>query len=211
MHITAIERQKRRRRANVYLDGHFALALSLEVIADAGLRVGDDLSRERLEALRQADARQGALDAALHLLSYRPRSQAEIRSRLTKRGLPPAIVEATLERLTSLGLLDDAQFARYWVETRDQTSPRGRRLLAQELRLKGIERGWIQLAEEDAAYRAAQRRAQRLKGSDYATFRRKLGHFLLRRGFDFEAVQATVHRLWQEVSAQPASGMAGQE
>lgn len=206
MRITAIEKQQRRRRANVYVDGRFALALGLEVIAEAGLRAGDEISASRLEVLRQADVRQGALNAALRLLSYRPRSQAEIRSRLARRGLPAAIIDATLERLQSLGLVDDVQFARYWVETRNQSSPRGRRLLAQELRLKGVEREVVgealaPLSEEDAAYRAASRRAKALKNSDYSTFRRKLADYLLRRGFSLEVVLATVGGLWREVGS----------
>jgi SOS response regulatory protein OraA/RecX len=68
------------------------------------------------------------------------------------------------------------------------------------------------LAEEDAAYRAAQRRAQRLKESDLPSFRRHLGQFLLRRGFDFEAARAAVDRLWREVSSSPTSpGDEGEE
>lgn len=203
MRITAIEKQERRRRANLFLDGRFALALGLEVIAQFGLRVGDELTAEGIEGLRQADVRQRALNSALRLLSYRPRSQAEMRQRLAQKGLPPAVIDDTIQRLQELGLLDDSGFARYWVESRDQASPRGRRLLAQELRLKGIERETIQEAvapvdEGEAAYRAARRRAQRLQGIDYPTFRRKLGDFLLRRGFDFPLVGSTIQRLWRE-------------
>jgi regulatory protein len=218
MRITAIEKQGRRRRANIYVDDRFALALSLEVIAEAGLRVGDELEEGSIEALRRADLRQAALNSALRLLSYRPRSEAEVRSRLARKGLPSAVVEETVRRLHHLRLLDDAEFAHYWVETRDRTSPRGRRLLAQELRFKGISGETAQaaiapLAEEAAAYRAARRRAQRLlKESDLPTFRRRLGQFLLRRGFDFEAARAAVDRLWREVSPSPAPpGEEGQK
>ena len=205
MPITAIEKQARKRRANVFLDGRFVVALSIEVIGEAGLRVGDDLPPQRLEALHRADLRQSALRSALRLLSYRPRSEAEVRSRLAGKGLPPAVVEETMGRLLELGLVNDAEFARYWVETRDQASPRGRRLLSQELRLKGIDQETTRLAvmpvaEEDAAYRAARRRATHLKGVEWPVFRRRLGEFLLRRGFGYEVLGRTVDRLWQEVN-----------
>ena len=203
MQITAIEKQRRRRRANVYLDGRYAFSLSLEVVAHAGLHEGDTLSDQQVDSLRQADASHQAHQAALRLLAYRPRSEAEIRQRLARRGLPPQVVQETIAHLSDQGLLSDAAFARFWVETRDQSSPRGRRLLWQELSAKGIEREVARqaiapVAEEDAALRAAQKKARHLQGQDYPVFRRRLGDFLLRRGFPYPTVHTIVERLWRE-------------
>lgn len=207
MRVTAIERQPRRRRGNVFLEGRFALALSLEVIAEAGLRVGDDLSPERLETLREADVRRSALDAALRLLAYRPRSESELRQRLARRGLPAPVIEATAVRLREQGLLDDAAFAEYWVESRSQTRPRGRRLLARELSAKGVERETAVRATEavddaEAACEAGRRRLRSLSGLPHPEFRRRLGDLLLRRGFSYETARETVDRLWRETSGQ---------
>jgi len=203
MQITAIEKQRRRRRANVYLDSRFAFSLSLGLLTEAGLHEGDALTPQQVDSLRQADVRHQAHEAALRLLAYRPRSEAEIRQRLARRGLPPQVVQETIARLRDQGLLSDAAFARFWVETRDQTSPRGRRLLWQELSAKGIERETIRqaiapVAEEDAALRAAQKKARHLQGQDYSIFRRRLGDFLLRRGFPYPTVRTIVERLWLE-------------
>ena len=203
MQITAIEKQRRRRRANVYLDGRFTFSLSLGLLTEAGLHEGDALTPQQVDSLRQADVRHQAHEAALRLLAYRPRSEAEIRQRLARRGLPPQVVQETIARLRDQGLLSDAAFARFWVETRDQTSPRGRRLLWQELSAKGIERETIRqaiapVAEEDAALRAAQKKARHLQGQDYSVFRRRLGDFLLRRGFPYPTVRTIVERLWLE-------------
>jgi len=205
MRVTAIERQPRRRRADVFIDDRFALALSLEVLGQSGLRIGEDVSAARLEELRQAEARHAALTSALRLLAYRPRSETEMRQRLARRGALPSVVDETIVRLRDLGLVDDDAFARSWVESRDQTSPRSRRLLASELRQKGVGRQIVQeslanLDEEDAAYRAAARRARSLATLPYADFRRRLSGFLLRRGFGYETVRATVVRLWEEVA-----------
>jgi len=203
MQITAIEKQRRRRRANVYLDGRFTFSLSLGLLTEAGLHEGDALTPQQVDSLRQADVRHQAHEAALRLLAYRPRSEAEIRQRLARRGLPPQVVQETIARLRDQGLLSDAAFARFWVETRDQTSPRGRRLLWQELAAKGIERETIRqaiapVAEEDAALRAAQKKARHLQSQDYPVFRRRLGDFLLRRGFPYPTVRTIVERLWLE-------------
>lgn len=211
MRVTAIERLPRRRRYNLHLDGRPALTLSPQVLAEAGLRPGDEVSPQRLEELRQAEARHSALATALRLLSYRPRSTAEMRERLARRGTPPHLQEETLQRLREMGLLDDEAFARSWVESRQRTSPRGRRLLARELRAKGIggeaaRRSLAHLDEEEAAYRAAARRAPALAGLPYDQFQRRLGDFLLRRGFSYETVRHTVRRLWEEGGPQGALG-----
>jgi regulatory protein len=203
MRITAIERQKRRPRVNVFLDGRLALSLSLGLAAEAGLRRGDVVTAERLETLRQADERQQARESALRLLAYRPRSEAELRSRLARRGLPLSAVENAIEHLRQQGLVDDAAFARYWVETRQQSSPRGRYLLQRELLAKGVaaETAGEALAaviDEEVARHAAAKKAGTLRNLDYPTFRRRLGQFLLRRGFPYETARVLVNELWRQ-------------
>jgi regulatory protein len=78
------------------------------------------------------------LAAAARFLGTRPRSSHEVRRRLCDAGYRADLVEGTLDRLTELGYLDDAAFARAWVESRDRTRPRGARALRDELRRKGV-------------------------------------------------------------------------
>ena len=80
------------------------------------------------------------LEAGLRFLESRARSEAEVRRRLTFAGYRSELVEDAIARLTELGMLDDAAFARAWVESRDRARPRGERALRQELSLKGVER-----------------------------------------------------------------------
>ncbi len=207
MRITAIEKQRRAKRVNLFLDGRFALGLSLDAAAQAGLRVGDEIDGEELSALRETATRSDAMATATRLLAHRPRSVAELRDRLTRRGTPTALVDATLTRLRELGLADDAAFARTWVESRDRASPRGRRLLRLELRAKGVDaeasRELLEgIDEADAALRAAGRRAASLAGAPYSEFRRRLGDFLRRRGFDRDTVRDAVERLWRDAGGQ---------
>lgn len=205
MRITAIEKQRRGKRVNLFLDGRFALGLSLEAAAQAGLRVGDEVDGDRLRSLCETETRTSAMGAALRLLSYRPRSETELRQRLARRGTPAPVVEGTIKRLRELGLVDDAAFARAWVDSRQRASPRAQRLLREELRAKGVDsetsRTLLESIDEaDAALRAAGRRAATLRGLPYAEFRRRLGDFLRRRGFEYETVRGTVDRLWPEVT-----------
>lgn len=78
------------------------------------------------------------LAAGLRYLEARSRSIAETRRRLTDAGYRAELVDAVIDRLTGLGLLDDTAFARSWVESRDRAHPRGERALRRELRLKGV-------------------------------------------------------------------------
>ena len=205
MRITAIEKQPRRRRANLFVDGAFALAASLEVVQASGLRPGDDIDASRLAEIHEAEARQAAMSTALRLLAYRPRSAVELKQRLLRKGSGPALIEETIQRLRDLALVDDEAFARSWAESRDRTSPRGRRLVAWELQAKGVARPAIVeavagLDDEDAAYRAAGRRGAALAGLPRDDFHRRLSGFLLRRGFSGETARATVARLWRETT-----------
>ncbi|MBE0415196.1 MAG: RecX family transcriptional regulator [Dehalococcoidia bacterium] len=202
--ITAIEAQKRGKdRFNVFLDGAFAFSLRREVVQEEGLHPGQMLSDSQIEELGRADLSGKCLDAALRLLSYRPRSEAEIRARLSRR-FDGKIIERVLLQLKARQMIDDAAFAQFWRENRESFSPRSKRFLKLELRRKGIEPGVIDevlegIDEEESAFRAAQRKGRTLE-RDYETFRRKLGAFLSRRGFSYGVINRTVERLWQELS-----------
>ena len=122
--ITAIEKQKRKPRADVYLDGVVALSLRLDVITMARLRAGDELDAARQRELEAEDQRLGALEAALRLLSMGPRSERDLRERLERRrGFQPRAVDHAVGRMRELGYINDAAFAKLYVETR-QASPR---------------------------------------------------------------------------------------
>lgn len=200
--ITAIEPQKRNKeRVNVYLDGQFAFGLA--AVEAARLRPGQYLTDEEIARLQERDAVEQALQAAMNLLSYRPRSRAELQQRLAQKGYPAQAVEEALGRLERSGLVDDGAFARYWVENRAQGSPRGQLLLKGELAQKGIDRQLIDQAlagydEEAAAARVAEKIARRLQGPDLATARRRLVDALKRRGFAYDVIEPLVARMLEE-------------
>ena len=100
-------------------------------------REGFAEKRERLGAVDEPSV---VLDAALRFLEPRQRSVGEVRRRLTRVGYREDLVTAAIERLTELGMLDDAAFARAWTESRDRVRPRGSRALMSELTRKGIDR-----------------------------------------------------------------------
>jgi len=152
---------------------------------------------------KSASQQQSPLDAAYRYLSYRPRSEFEMRVWLGRKGFGRPMIESTLLTLKGKGLLDDAAFARFWRESRESSSPRSRAALRSELRRKGIDPDVVAEAldgvdEEAAAYRAAQKKAARLATDDHDDFRTRLSAVLRRRGFSYEVTEHTVNRLWQE-------------
>jgi regulatory protein len=203
--ITALVVQKRNpQRINVFLDGEFAFGLSR--FAAAWLQVGQELEPGKIEALLEADAQEVAYQRALHFVSYRPRSEAEIRQNLRQHEVLENVVVAVIERLRAAGLVDDLQFAQNWVENRTAFRPRGRRALAAELRQKGlpdpvIEQAIGELDEEMLAYEAAIKQSRKYQGLARPEFRQKMGAFLARRGFGYGAAAAAIERAWAEIQA----------
>ena len=204
--VTAIREGRRGKRVNVVLDGKFAFSLETEVAVREGLGVGQELSEGDIEALTGADLFQRCLNAALRYLGYRPRSEAELRQRLRRRGFNGGNVEATLDKLKEQGLVNDLAFAEFWKDTRQSFSPRSQWLTRAELRQKGvaediIDRVVADVDDEDSAYRAAASKARSLPKTDYQSFRRRLGEYLKRRGFGYGVINHTVQQVWQEMES----------
>jgi len=201
--VTAVRSGKRGKRVNVYLNDKFAFSLEAEVAVKEGLRTERALSEDEIESLKKADLFQRCLNAAFNFLSYRPRSESELRQRLNRRGFDSDNVAAVLTRLKEQGLVDDLAFAQFWKDNRESFRPRSQWLTRLELRQKGvaeeiIERVAAQVDDEASAYRAATAKALRLSTADYDGFRRRLSEYLKRRGFGYSLIKPTVERVWQE-------------
>lgn len=208
MRITALEPQSNNpERINLYVDGRFLLGVSAAIVLQMGLRLQQELSPDQLKQLQSEEAEQRAVDRALNYLSYRPRSREEVRRYLRRKETPPEVIEAALARLDRLDFVNDRTFSGFWIESREQFSPRGARALKNELRMKGVERDIVDELvndeqDEERALRAGRKKALALvnaPGIDYATFRNRLGSFLQRRGFGYQVTARTVRALWQEL------------
>ena len=152
-----------------------------------------------------------ALELAVRFLGTRPRTRWELEGRLRRAGTDEAVIASTVERLSELGYLDDAAFARWWGEQRDRHSPRGRRMVEAELRRHGVPREVVEAYREEHAApertpederlpatepeRARDALARHLRGRPMPVDPKalqRIGMFLMRRGFDPETVRATI-------------------
>jgi regulatory protein len=202
--ITALRAKDGKKQVSVFIDGSFSFAISDEVAATAGLKVGQHLSAEQIEELKKADIYHNCFGAALHYLGYRPRSEAEVRKRLLRRGFNHEVVDKVIVGLKERQLIDDLAFAHYWRDNRLSFRPRSRRLIKLELRQKGVtaekaNEAVADLDDESAAYEAGLKKVRVISGLEYREFRRYLYDHLRRRGFDYGAIDSAVARLWQEL------------
>jgi regulatory protein len=158
-----------------------------------------------------------ARDICLRLLAARPRTRAELRAALAKRGLPEEVVERVLDRFEELGWVDDAAFADQWVQSRHATRGLSRRALGQELRRRGVEPETVELAvgglheraEEETAHALARRRAAATAGLDRQVRVRRLTAMLLRRGYPPDlATRAVLRALEDGPEAVPDADVA---
>ena len=201
--ITALKAQKRNhQRVSVYLDGDFAFGLSR--IVAAWLHVGQELSTEKIAELKIEDELEFAYQRAIRYIGYRMRSVSEVQHKLKQQDIDTVVIENVIERLQKSGLLNDLSFAQMWIENRTEFRPRSHRMLAVELKKKGIQSDIIsQIIEETTsdeilAYTAAKKQARKYKHLEWQDFRRKLSSFLARRGFSYSTINPTVNQVWAE-------------
>jgi regulatory protein len=175
--------------------------LPAQLVTDERIEVGNALDGERINALLAAEESSRATEAALVFLAYRPRSEKEVRDRLRRGGYAQEAIDYVISRLHEWRYLDDEDFARRWVENRTAHRPRGKRLLQQELRHKGIDsetaREVIADADVDetgAAEALARRRLPAYAGDDPAAIRRRLAAYLARRGYSYDIIRVALER-----------------
>lgn len=146
---------------------------------------------------------QDSLNAAYRYLSYRPRSEAEIRHMLKRRRFADQVAEQTVAKLKEQELSDDAAFARFWRDNRLAFRPKSKRLIQKELREKKVapeivEQVTADIDDEALAYRLGAGRMATIGQLGYPEFHRRLSGYLAYRGFSHEVVRRTVASLWRE-------------
>jgi regulatory protein len=211
--ITTIAPQAKKRkslgqRANVFVDGKFSFALDVALIEKYQLARGQAIDAAFLSQLLQEDGDAKARAAALHFLSYRPRSVQEVRARLERDDWPAEVITRVLAQLQTEGFLSDEVFSSLWVENRTLGKPRGARVLRQELRQKGVDRETIEEslpnAEEEsenavvAARALLKSKARAWSALDERARRDKFYQAMQRRGFSFPVAKRAWEQLGEE-------------
>lgn len=203
--ITAISPDPRRAGAvRVEVNRAPFASVSQELAASEALAVGRELDADLRARLGFAADVEGALRTALRALERRSFARADLARRLRRKGHAPEAIDAALERAGALRLLDDAAFARNYVETRAGRG-RGPTRLTRDLMAMGVERRHIDRAIsahfDDGADRSevplalASKRAAQLGDLPREVKRRRVLAYLARRGYSGREVGELVKRV----------------
>lgn len=146
-----------------------------------------DVEQEGPEADPESVARTILLDQ----LVGRARSRKELADKLAQKNVPTEIAARLLGRFEEVGLVDDAAFARGWVEGRHSSRGLAPRAIAQELRRKGVDDEVAREAldeldgdeQRETAHRLVRKKLRSLERFDEATRTRRLVGMLARKGY----------------------------
>ena len=196
--ITDISQQKKRpTRVNIYLDEEFWCGMGKELASDLDLRRGRQLSQKEIDHCHMKVVEREALDYCLSRLTGRASSTGQLTNKLRERGHGDEVIEATMERLQELLLIDDDQYALDMVNQKINKGQWGIRI-SQALDKAGIDRtkGQEILAEvaaekneEEIARKTLLRRYPRLLDKPDSI---KAQNFLARRGFSGQVCRLVV-------------------
>lgn len=194
--ITNIKQQvKNRDRVSVYVDGKYSFSLSTWQFSEAGLKLGEDISSQRLKELSEESDFGKIHDRALMWLLLRPRSSWEVEDYLRRKITDEPMREKLLAKFKERKYIDDEDFAQRWVQNRRLLKPVSKLKLRQELIKKRVPKEIIdQTLEEDEANEIdvlvelieKKRRITRYQDD------RKLMEYLARQGFRYSDIKSAM-------------------
>lgn len=203
--ITALKiNVKNQKLRSIYVDGKYVISVSEGVLFQSDLKVGDRLTPEAVAALKAEEETYQIIQYAYRLLSFRPRSVQEMRSRLLQKGWGEEQVAKVLSKLEGDGYLDDRDFALMFAQDRVKSKFLGPTGLKSELFRKGIDRELISEVVENiyAQYPPAeiihalmQKRGINPESTLDPKEKRRFINQLKRKGFSWEAIESVVSKL----------------
>lgn len=199
--ITAITKERGRLRIVVNEDSDVLVPVSL--FRERPLSVGDAIDMEEYDQWLLLRQYRHALDRAVAFLAGRARSRREMEERLLRSGYRPCTVEMVLFKLEKEGLLDDADFARQWVNARSARRM-GRGRIAQELRRKGVsaqeaEEALESLSEEEqlegAMLLVEKALSRASSGEEPRKTAARITAMLARRGYGYDVAREAISQV----------------
>jgi regulatory protein len=196
--ITAILPQKKdKERCSIYIDGQFYCGMALETVILNRLKAGQSVDLARLDELQFESEKTTALDKAMKHLSASMKTQKEITDFLKRKGYVESVVDYVIEKLQSYGFVDDAEYARQYVQNAEKN--KGKKLVSLELQRKGVAADQAEKAvggmqgESEAAWRVL---SKYMRGKEISreTLYKAL-RYLIGKGFDYDTAKEVLSRL----------------
>lgn len=199
--MTDIQEQKRKNRVNVYLDERFGFGVAKEILVDFDLYIGKELEQSEVDKIVVQDQANKALQKCFRLLGLRPRSEKELRDKLKEKQFDPKIIDQTIKKVAELGYLNDAEFARAFIEMKKS---KGKIAIRFELRRKGVDDEIIKSSlekyyssdeETGSALNLAQKKLRTYKKLPPFKIKQKLGQYLAGRGFSWDIIKDALRQI----------------
>lgn len=196
MKITAIKQQEKRKdRYSIFIDGKYAFSLGESALIESRITSGKELDANQLKAYKKLSSDDKAYGNALRYAAMRPRSIGEMGDYFRRKQIEQPVADHILNKLSRVGLLDDAAFARSWVANRRLLKPTSRRKLALELQQKHVAPEIIDevLVEDrnEVDERETLRKIVERKRARYADTRKFMA-YLARQGYSYDDIKAVL-------------------
>jgi regulatory protein len=197
--ITSTKQQKNKNRVNVYLDGQFGFGIDLDNFVLLHLKIDQELTdAEVVDIVKKAEY-QKSLDKLIRFAMVRPRSQKEITDYFKRKWVHESLHEKLLEKLKHLEILDDAKFAKWWIDQRIEFKNKSKRVIQVELRQKGIKKEIIDEAfgetvidEKKMAQEILDKKMYKWKNLEPREQKQKMFQYLAGKGFSWEVIEKVV-------------------
>ena len=158
---------------------------------------------EYVKVDQEADPYSIANTIALNALVARAKSKGELLAHLKKRGVEDDVAQATIFRLQESGLINDEEFAKAWTQSRHTSKKLSKRIIAGELRTRGVDQSSIDQALDEIDDESEYRTALSLGMKKYNTMSRlepevqirRIQSLLQRKGFSFPTIARVIREL----------------
>ncbi len=190
--ITKITRQRQnQKRYNIFLNDHYAFSVHEDILISRRLLKGKEIEEDEMVSILKEDEQTKIWQRAIKYLSFRPRTKKEVQDHLLRLGYEPELIHKVIDKLQIEKWLDDQRYAEEFTAQRINLKPRGKRLIAQEMKQRGISAKDIEKSlemidnesEYQMAYKLASKKIQQYNDKDWIKVQGKLGGFSKERDF----------------------------
>lgn len=188
--ITDLKLQKDKSRANVYLDNKFVCGLEVSTIMQNQLKVGKEISVERLEQIQLDSEVERAKEKALKLLERQKYTKKQLKTKLLTKGYLPVVIDEAICKLEEYGFVSDKDYAESFLRS---ASTKSKKEIKYALMTKGVNENIINevlsdiIVDEDETIERLSEKFMRYK-EPTAENKKKLVAYLYRKGFDFNKI-----------------------
>lgn len=205
--ITLISPQKNNEnRVNIFIDGNYNFSLDLETLLKNKLKVNQTIDKKEIDRLIKESEFLRFYNLVLNFLSFRPRSENEVKFYLKKKKIDDLEIETVILKLKEKGLIDDFKFSRWFIDQRRTFRPKSKRLIEIELLKKGVDKKVTQEVFSNYNSKTEKELAKRLTEKGYQKYlklpprerKQKLTAYLLQRGFEWETVKAVIDEFFKK-------------